>query len=119
MIVFARCTAGEWTWTSSDQVTLEIGRTPDAERRERLLLAATNAQEVVPLQPHHFDRASELVALGFRPADALHVACAEAGNVDVLLTTDDQLIRRSRRVAARLMIRVANPLEWLAEIVHQ
>ncbi len=22
LIVFARCTAGEWTWTSSDQVTL-------------------------------------------------------------------------------------------------
>ncbi len=119
VIVFDRCASGEWQWISSDQVNLEIGRTPDPERRERLLLAVSNANEVVTLEPHRFERASELIALGLRPADALHVACAEAGGVDIFLTTDDQLLRQCQRSSMHLSVRVANPLDWVGEVVDR
>ena len=47
--------------------------------------------------------------------DALHLACAEQGAVDVFLTTDDRLLRRARRHAQMLRIRVENPVSWYKE----
>jgi predicted nucleic acid-binding protein len=118
VIAFDRCTTGVWEWVSSEQVSLEIRQTSDRDRRERLQLAASNANEIVALTPGHFERAAQLVEWGFPPADALHIACAEAGGVDVFLTTDDQLLRRSVRHSTRLNVRVANPLQWLSEVLE-
>jgi predicted nucleic acid-binding protein len=53
--------------------------------------------------------------LGFTGFDALHVACAEAGGADVLLTTDDGMTRKARRLAREVFVRVVNPLTWLEE----
>ena len=39
----------------------------------------------------------------------------ERGEVEVLLTTDDKFLRRARREAARLKVRVENPVIWLTE----
>jgi len=47
--------------------------------------------------------------------DALHLACAEVGAVDVFLTTDDGLVRRARRHAETLRVRVENPVSWYQE----
>jgi hypothetical protein len=42
-----------------------------------------------------FIRALQLEAAGYGGFDALHLACAEAGDVDVLLTTDDKFVNRA------------------------
>ncbi|NCQ94607.1 MAG: type II toxin-antitoxin system VapC family toxin [Microcystis aeruginosa W11-06] len=36
--------------------------------------------------------------LGFKFYDALHLAFAEAGGADVLLTTDDRLLRKAQQI---------------------
>ena len=64
-------------------------------------------------------RAKELNALGFGSMDALHVACAEIDNCDVFLTTDDHLMARYRTHQRHIMIRIANPLAWIAEVQVQ
>jgi predicted nucleic acid-binding protein len=56
--------------------------------------------------------------LGFKQWDALHLACAESGQVDIFLTTDDKLLRLAHRVAAQLKVRVENPLTWLTEVTE-
>ena len=56
--------------------------------------------------------------MGFKPFDALHLACAESGNADVFLTTDDRLIKRSKRFISELRVRVENPLSWLLEVIE-
>lgn len=56
--------------------------------------------------------------LGFKAADALHVAAAEDAQVDVLLTCDDRFCRTARRNAKHLRTRVRNPLNWLDEVEH-
>ena len=61
------------------------------------------------------DRAAEFEIAGFKAFDALHVACAEAGGVDVLLTTDDRMRNRAHRMQERLKVHVNNPLDWLQE----
>jgi predicted nucleic acid-binding protein len=60
-------------------------------------------------------RALDIRAMGFRDADSLHLACAESGGVDVLLTVDDQLVRTAARHAQQLHVRVENPVTWLRE----
>ena len=57
--------------------------------------------------------------MGLKAYDALHVACAEYAQADVLLTTDDRLCRVATRHAHRLKVRVENPLIWLQEELVQ
>jgi predicted nucleic acid-binding protein len=59
------------------------------------------------LEPKDIVRATELGASGLSSIDELHVACAERIQIDVFLTTDDQLLRCAKQPASR--VRVENP----------
>jgi len=50
----------------------------------------------------------ELEAHGYGDFDALHSSAAEAGNADVLLTTDDRFIKRAARAVGSPRVRVLN-----------
>ena len=65
-----------------------------------------------------FARGSALELLGFKPADALHVAAAEEAGADVLLSCDDRFCRAAQRNAKRLRVSIQNPLRWLNEVEH-
>ena len=60
-------------------------------------------------------RADELQAFGLKALDSFHVAIAENSNIDILLSTDDILVKLASRLS--LSVRVANPLEWLPEVL--
>ncbi len=107
--------AGRATWVSSRVLDIEIGRNPDLERRHDVLTLLEFANEVVVPQAKDAIRAESLAQLGFGEFDALHLACAELGAVDVFLTTDDGLVRRARRHAETLHVRVENPVSWYQE----
>ena len=62
------------------------------------------------------ERGTQLESLGFKWLDALHIACAESGRADILLTTDDRMLRRAKRFRLQLRVRVENPYTWLEEI---
>lgn len=66
--------------------------------------------------PAVVSRAKKLQTLGFKQWDALHLACAEHGQVDIFLTTDDKLLRLAQRVPDQLQVQVSNPLNWLEEV---
>ena len=55
-------------------------------------------------------KAYEFVEVGLRPKDALHLACAEAAKCDVLLTTDDALLRFGKE---RTKVRIMNPVDFI------
>ena len=59
-----------------------------------------------------------LGSLGFKEKDALHLACAESGEADLFLTTDDRLLRRAQRYQAQLYSQVKNPETWLREMIE-
>jgi Fe2+ transport system protein FeoA len=61
-------------------------------------------------------RTQELIALGFRNFDALHVACAEPGGAEVFATTDDRLLALGRRHAKLLDVRVVDVLTLAREV---
>jgi len=74
------------------------------------------AHEAVQVDDECRQRALELQTIGFHSADALHVACAERGNADILLTTDQQLLRQAARHASRLYLSVRNPVSFITEV---
>lgn len=108
--------ADEWEWVSSTIVDLEIGHMPDRERKAQSNLLNRYAKRYVSVGKMQENRARELIELGFQAVDALHLACAESGNADIFLTTDDRLLRRAKDSANKLKVRVVNPLTWMAEV---
>ncbi|MEA3351664.1 MAG: PIN domain-containing protein [Chloroflexota bacterium] len=106
----------EWEWVSSDVIPYEILQTPDAERRERVRLMASFAHEIVHVDENVLSRGEDIQSLGFDAYDALHLACAKVGQVDVFLTTDDNLVQLAERKQGDLQVYVANPLGWLEKM---
>ena len=115
MLILKRIEEGELEQVSSEIAVKEIEATPDDDRRERVsqLLPPISARHI--LTTDAFLRAADLVRLGFKPADALHVAAAAESQVEVLLSCDDRMCRVARRHQSELRIRVVNPLDWLKE----
>jgi predicted nucleic acid-binding protein len=70
------------------------------------------ASEIVEVDDGIASRSADLQFAGYGAYDALHLACAEAARVDVLLTTDDGFIRRASRKVGQPLLAVRNPLSW-------
>jgi predicted nucleic acid-binding protein len=116
--ILGKCERGEWEQVSSEMARIEIDAMPNADRRARVQLLLPDSKALLRLTDSEFVRAGDLQKLGFKPADAVHVAAAESLHADVFLSCDDRLVRLARRQRDQLVVRVANPLEWLTEISH-
>jgi predicted nucleic acid-binding protein len=116
LLILGHCAVGTWQWISSAVVEEEVNNTPSIERRHRVRSMLSGAHSTVALTQAAVIRAQELKAMGFRTYDALHIACAEQATVNILLTTDDRVLRIAASHAAELHVRVANPLTWLMEV---
>jgi predicted nucleic acid-binding protein len=64
-------------------------------------------------------RARALERHGLRGLDALHVAAAEAGGAELLVTTDDRLVKRAARAGVALATRIVFPPEAMAELFRK
>jgi predicted nucleic acid-binding protein len=103
-------------WISSDIVLFEVAKCPDEERRGMLQMLCQGAAERVPLAEDVGRRGRELRAQGLGDLDALHLAAAERGGVEVLLTTDDQFIRAAQALQPAAPVRVENPVVFELEV---
>lgn len=92
----------------------EVAAISDREKQLRVMSIVPTRDANIELTNAVFDRAAELIRLGFASADATHLAAAET-EADVFLSCDDELLRKAKRHHARLRIEVANPLAWLKE----
>jgi predicted nucleic acid-binding protein len=106
---------GEWIWVGSGALMYEAENLTDIERQSRIIDLLAGVREWVQIGDRERQRAAALMAMGFKPLDALHVACGESAGSEVLLTTDDRLLKLGLRRAGDLQLRVANPLRWLEE----
>ena len=104
---------GDWSWIISGALTLEVDNNPDVSQRDEMRIQMADAYINVSISEIEIARGRDLEKLGFKRLDALHLACAESGNADVFLTTDDRLLRRGKRLSSKLHVQVENPYEWL------
>ena len=102
---------------TSPVVLYEVSRMPDKDRAIEVGLMVVKMHETVPMRDVVRQRANSLEVLGFGGVDALHLACAESGKVDVFLTTDDRLQKRAIRHQAKLGVAVENPLRFFERMV--
>jgi predicted nucleic acid-binding protein len=116
LLILSRIENAGWEWVSSQVVDLEIQRTPDPDRRTRVGMISVGANRHVSITDKEIEQALVLERLGFGAYDALHIAAAESGGAEVLLTTDDAFIRMASRFKDRLNVRVENPLTWVQEV---
>ena len=117
MIILGRLSRKEWIWLGSQALEIEIDRAPNADQRSRLKRISIFVGDVVGIGPKELVRASELEQLGFSGFDAVHLACAESGGADIFLSTDDRFLKRAKRFAKKIHVKVANPLDWLKEMI--
>ena len=100
---------------SSDIADLEIKATADGNRRSRVRALLPRPENIGRLKPSTFGRARTLVKLGFKAADALHLAAAEEWKASAFLTCDDRLLKLARRCRTQLQVVVVNPLDWIED----
>ena len=117
LLLLSRLETKEWLWLGSSALEIEIDKTTDAEQRSRLRRVIEFVSSSIELREKELARAKSLEKLGFVGFDAVHLACAESGKVDVFLTTDDRLLKLAKRVATKLHVKVENPLDWIKEMI--
>jgi len=109
-------TAG-WNVIGSDAIDYEISKLPDDDKRLMVQILSTIQDAHIKVDAGIEKRAVELKRVGLKPMDALHVACAEKGKADILLTTDDNLIVKALKNQRTLKVKVKNPLRWVMEVL--
>jgi predicted nucleic acid-binding protein len=107
----------EWSWVCSGDVNYEIGKIIDKERKWRLQTMIRQASWFVPVNNNTYIRAKEIQQFGIKVYDALHIACAEIGKANVLLSTDDKLLKAAKRNFNVINIEIENPLIWLQKMI--
>ena len=85
-------------------------------KRFQIKTLSSRAHQTISYRTDVRTRGKNLELLGFQEFDALHMACAEIGEADLFLTTDDRLLRRAKRYHEQLQVRVENPYTWFQEL---
>ena len=111
------CQIGEWELVKSEATELEISKIPDEEKRLKVNVLSSIAHSKIMINDEIIERATKISLLKFDAFDALHIACAEQSDADVMLTTDDSLIQKSLQNKNSLKIKVENPVKWLMEVI--
>ena len=97
----------EYVWSSV--LDFEIRKSKFVDRASRILPWANCAAANVAVDYGIRCRAKEFESAGLKPADALHVACAESAGCDWFFTTDNGILKKGKALTG---MRIANPLEF-------
>ena len=113
--IVSHCEKGEWALIASGVIDFEISKS-DMDRQEQVWLLYAAASERITLSDEAEQRAVFFQKYGVKLFDSLHLALAEESCADVLLTTDDRLLKTAQRIDLRTI--VANPVSWLMEVMN-
>lgn len=113
--VIAKVRLGVVELISSGALRDEARKIPSLERRSKVEALLALSSMTVEVNWGVAQRAWDLSQTGYGFYDALHMAAAEAANADVLLSTDDRLIKRAARGVGNPGIPVRNPVSWNKE----
>jgi predicted nucleic acid-binding protein len=111
--IFKRFYSGEWKLVSSEAIEAELKRMVNLEKLDRIRELLQVAENKIILTEEIDKRSQEIEKLGFGLYDSFHIACAETAKIDVLLTTDDRLLKKAIKYSHLLKIKLDNPVTWL------
>ncbi|HIK39758.1 PIN domain-containing protein [Thermoleptolyngbya sp. M55_K2018_002] len=117
LAILRRVQTREWQLISSEAIEAELDRLPNREKLENIRQLLNLATAFVTLDEVINRRSQELESWGFGLYDSFHLACAEAIAADILLTTDQRLIKRGLRYRDQIQVRLNNPILWLVDVL--
>jgi len=115
--IFKRFSSGKWQLVSSEVIEAELIRMSNLDKLDRIRELLQVTQNKIILTEEIDKRSQEIEKLGFGLYDSFHIACAETAKVDVLLTTDDRLLKKAIKYSYFLKIKVDNPVTWFMNTV--
>lgn len=113
--IIAFCDAGQAELLSSEALLYEGEQSSLPIRREHTVAVLSKAKNVIIVDEKEKLRAANLMTLGIKALDALHLALAETGDADYFGTCDDRLIQNAKKVKD-LLVKVLNPVDLVQEI---
>jgi predicted nucleic acid-binding protein len=119
LTIISHAQTSKWRLLTSEVVDIEISKIPDIDKKQKIEMLSTVLHQSIAVDNNIEKRADELEKIGFKPFDAMHIACAEKGKVNVLLTTDDNFIRKAFHTKDTLKVTVKNPVMWLMEVLKK
>lgn len=100
---------------SSDALVFEVKRIPNVYRKHYVLEVLEECKIFIELNDEIETNAKTFHALGIKPLDALHLACAEAAKADYFCTCDDKLLKKAKMLKT-LKTKAVSPLELIVEV---
>lgn len=101
----------------SEMLVREMADAADSYKRAVLQMVYGLCTEEIKVTSQILDRAEEIRHMSnIKYKDSIHLACAEAANADVLLTTDKKFMNNCNRM--KTYTRVLNPNQWLLEVLY-
>ncbi|WP_236143857.1 hypothetical protein [Nostoc sp. CMAA1605] len=111
--IMERIRTGEWQLVTSEAISVELERMRNLDKLENILKLLEFAVISINIDEEVDFRSQQLEGLGFGLYDSFHIACAEVAQADILLSTDDRLLKNSLRHQGLLKVSVDNPVTWL------
>ncbi|MGD1700493.1 PIN domain-containing protein [Dapis sp. BLCC M229] len=117
--IAARISSEDWQLITSEAIAVELDKMTDLEKLENIQKILQMATIKVTIDNIIQERSQILESLGFGLYDSFHIACAEKANADVLLTTDDRLLKKANNYQELLQVKLSNPISWLITIFQE
>jgi hypothetical protein len=115
VLILEACQRGRHELCGSTALEVENSHNPDGVRRGKVEELLRRAAVRIAHTRATDERVLQLVLLGFHEFDAYHVASAEAGGCDRLVTTDDQFLKAAARNSGTIGVQVTDPIRLVAE----
>ncbi|RIK20142.1 MAG: nucleic acid-binding protein [Chloroflexi bacterium] len=106
---------GQVELLSSEALLYEGEQSSLSVRKEHTLAVLARAKNVLNVTGKEKSRAAEIMKVGIKPLDALHIALAESGHADYFCTCDDKLLRNAKKIKD-LAVKISNPVDLVQEI---
>ena len=113
--IINKCEEGIWDIFESDVLEDEFDRMTNLIKKQKVLELYSSASIYIEINDAIINRAKEFQRINIKPFDALHLASAEYGGADILLTTDKKFFNRA--LGSNSKVKVSNPAIWLTEVL--
>ena len=116
LAIINKCEAGVWDVFESDVLDDEFDRMTNLTKKQKIMELYSSSSLYIEINDEIISRAKEFHKLNIKPFDALHLASAEYGGADILLTTDKKFINIA--AVSNAKVKVLNPAIWLMEVLY-
>ena len=113
--ILSLCESNVLELVSSEALIYEAQRNPNLSRKDYAFEVLGKAKIFIQIDEEIENRAKELIIIGIKPLDALHLASAEQARADYFCTCDDRFLKKAKLLDA-LKTKAVSPIELIEEI---